>query len=72
MKKTILAIAVAIAFTSCTTYKCYPSKGSRDYAHTHIKKVKEGYLVTMLTRNSSQQYLYECLPDSLQKLTESK
>lgn len=39
MKLTI-ALLAAIIFSSCSTQKCYPSKGSKDYATVANGKVQ--------------------------------
>ena len=36
-------LLILIAFSSCSTYRCYPSKGSRDYALIETKYTLKGY-----------------------------
>lgn len=61
MKPIFFIAIILILVTGCTTYKCYPSKKSRDYST--VKKVKQGWQVT--TRHPFKKWtreIYECNP----------
>ena len=59
----LVSFLLAEILTGCTTYKCQPSRKSKDYAHSAtIKKVKEGYLVTEKNGFTVTTKLYECWP----------
>jgi hypothetical protein len=72
----IITVVVAMWLASCTTYKCQPSRKSKDFAASPpaplhkervarsatIKKVKEGYLLTERNGFTVTTKLYECWP----------
>jgi hypothetical protein len=50
MRVIILLLLCAVLVGSCSTYKCYPSKRSRDYADFYrVKPYKGGVLVTRIS-----------------------
>ena len=59
----LVSVLLSIILPGCATYKCQPSRKSKDYAHSAtIKKVKEGYLVTEKNGFTVTTRLYECWP----------
>lgn len=63
-----MAIIVIINLSSCSSsYRCTPSKKSRDYAvRQWVKERSDGYFVVTTIRGFSKmsQTVFECKPDS--------
>jgi hypothetical protein len=58
-------VAAILSLSSCATYKCYPSKRSRDYAHYHVKPHRGGSMVTIRGRYDSRVVWIDCHPDTV-------
>lgn len=59
----LVSVLLSWILPGCASYKCQPSRKSKDYAHSAtIKKVKEGYLVTEKNGFTVTTKLYECWP----------
>lgn len=71
MRKHLIFLAlVSVIFTSCATYKCYPSKKSKDWAVKQwTNQRSDGYYVVNTVNNMRgkwSQVAFECMPDSNQ------
>lgn len=69
MKPILIACMLAMLLTSCKVFypkdKCYPSKGSRDYATiTRIEREELVYWVKAQRYYNIYQAYFKCLPDS--------
>lgn len=62
--KYIFFLCLTVLLYSCTTYKCQPSKRSRDYAKIQkIKQRSDGYYeVTAINRMNRKDVAFECKP----------
>lgn len=70
LSKFFAAMFLALVMCSCSTYRCYPSKGSKDYAYKVINIVHQngGAMVTVRRFfGQDKKVFYECLPDSVKK-----
>lgn len=72
MKHLFLILLTAIILTSCSVVnprgKCYPSKGSRDYAiRQWMKQRSDGYWVVTTIHGLGKRSVlaFECKPDSI-------
>lgn len=71
MKLFLFLLLLIIVMASCSTYKCYPSKRSKDYAKPHfhrqwMKERSDGYwIVTTVHKFKTTMTVHECKPDSI-------
>lgn len=63
MKMILFLLAVCMIHASCT-YRCYPSKRSKDWAEVHLKddgRIAQDYWKTTLIKQSKTMKGFKCL-----------